>query len=136
MHADPQFAATAVTALVPYLKMGAASLAKKLGSSAGEHLTGLYGKVKARLTSSAKEALADLEKAPADADAQAALRHHLKKQLADDPALQAHLAELVEALRLERTTQILQTSSIAGDHNVSVQIAGSDNEVSGVGKPS
>src|ERR1700730_149724 len=107
MHDDPQLAATAVTALVPYLKMAAASLAKKLGSSAGEHLPGLYDKVKARLTSSGKEALSDLEKAPADADAQAVLRHHLKKQLADDPALQAHLAELMEALHSERNAQSL-----------------------------
>jgi putative protein kinase ArgK-like GTPase of G3E family len=131
-----ELAGAAVTALVPYLKMGAASLVKKVGSTAGEHLGGLYDKVKSRLTSSGKEALTDLEKAPADADAQAALRHHLKKQLSEDPSLQAHVAELVEALRSGKTAQVLQTSSITGDHNVSVQIAGSGNEVSDLGKRS
>jgi hypothetical protein len=131
----PELAAAAVTVLAPYLQVGATELVKKLGSTTAEHIAGLYDKLKARLASSGKEALADLEKAPADVDAQGALRHHLKKQLADDPSLQAHVAKLVEALRSPSAAAVLQTASITGDGNISVQIAGSGNQVGGLGKP-
>lgn len=133
---DPEFATAAVTALVPFLKEGATELAKKLGASVGEHLTSLYNKVKTRLTHSGKEALADLEKAPADADAQAALRLQLRKQLANDPGLQADLAELLQELRSGKTGDVLQSISTVGDDNFSIQISGSGNQVSGFGKPS
>jgi hypothetical protein len=139
MQIDPQIAsiaATAVTALVPFLKTGATELAKKLGSSAGERLTALYDRVKARLSSTGREALADLEQAPDHADSQAALRQQLSKQLAADPSLHAVLAELVEALQSRETAWVLQTSTIIGDHDTNIQISGSGNQVSGFGRPS
>jgi|ERR1700688_16740 len=130
-----ELAAAAVTALVPFLKMGAGALAKRLGTSGAERLTSLYDKVKARLSPSGKEALTDLEQAPAEPDSQATLRQQLRKQLAGDPALQTALAELVEALRSRETVQVLQASTIVGDDNTNIQIAGSGNQVSTSGKP-
>jgi hypothetical protein len=132
----PELAAAAVTVLAPYLQVGTREFVKKLGSTAAEHIGGLFDRFKAHLAAPAKEALTDLEDAPEDLDVQAALRHQLKKQLAEDPSLQAHVAALLEALREGSAAAILQTSSITGDHNISVQIAGSGNRVGGLGKPS
>lgn len=130
-----ELATAAVTALVPYLSMGAGSLAKKLGTTAAERLTGVYDKVKVRLDKPGKDALTDLETTPGDADAQGQLRLQLKKQLAGDPALQGALIELVDALRSPEATPVLQVATIVGDHDTSIQISGSGNQVSGVGKP-
>jgi hypothetical protein len=136
MSSLPDLAAAAVTVLVPYLQTSATALAKKLGTTAAEHLTSRYEKVKARLTQSGKEALTDLEATPTDGDTQVTLRRQLTKQLPSDPDLQAVLIEMVEALRSGETAQVLQTSTIVGDHSTNIQISGSGNQVGRFGKSS
>jgi hypothetical protein len=74
-------AAAAVAALSPYLATAATAGAKQLGTAAAGRLAGLYDKLKARLTSPpGQEALAELARAPAESDAQAALRLVLKTE--------------------------------------------------------
>jgi hypothetical protein len=135
-----ELAAAAVAALAPYLSAGATEGAKKLGTAAAERLAGLYDKVKARLTSPLGQgALAAIERAPAKADAQAALRLALETELAENPAFHAELAGLVEELGRVSPGAVSQTSHITGDGNVSTQVAGSGNQVQvggGFGKPS
>jgi hypothetical protein len=128
----PELATATVTALVPYLAAAGTEAAKKLGGAAAEHLPGLFGKLKAHLWPAGQEALSDLEKTPADLDAQATLRQQLKKQLGDDADLHALLATLLEALRAAGPT-INQTSTNVGTGNTSVQIAGSNNQVGDLG---
>lgn len=86
-------AASAVTFLSPYLAKAADSIVPKAAEE-------LYGALRARLTQkpAAAEALHDLEKAPADADAQAALRLQLKKLLGEDAEFAAQLKGLVEEI--------------------------------------
>jgi hypothetical protein len=90
-----------------------------------ERLDGLYDKMKTHLRSPAgQEALAELTKAPEDADAQGALRLTLRKQLAEDPSFHAELAALVEEIsRLQPA--VAQTSMITGDGNLNAQIVSS-----------
>jgi hypothetical protein len=119
-------AAATVTVLQPYLVVGATEVAKSAAK-------GLYDWVKGRF----EHQVTDLEKAPEDADAQAALRHALKKKLGEDPAVHAELSALVE--EIARTNPgIVQTSTITGDGNVSNQVIGSGNQTWGgrVDKPS
>jgi hypothetical protein len=131
----PELAAAAVAVLAPYLAAGATEAAKKLGGAAAERLSGLYDKLKARLTSPlGQAALTEIEKTPARADAQGTLRLAIEQELAKDPAFRAELASLYEEIRSSAAGASL-TSTIAGDGNVNVQIAGSAIQV-GVGKPS
>jgi hypothetical protein len=132
---EPEVAASVVAALATLLTAGGTEAAKKLGSAAAERLTGLYDRLKARLTSPlGQAALAAIKKAPARAEAQGTLRIALEEELATDPAFHAELAALLEELRSSPAGAFL-ASTIAGDANVNVQIAGSDNQV-GVGKQS
>ena len=126
----PDLAAATVTVLGPYLAAGGTEAAKEVGKTV---IKSLYDRVKARF----EPQVTDLEKAPEDADAQAALRHALKKKLAEDPAFHAELSALVE--EIARTNPgIVQTSTITGDGNVSVQVSGNGNQTWGgrVDKPS
>ena len=136
MHAIPpiELAADTVEALKPYFSVAALEGAKKLGPIVVERLAGLYTKLKTRLRSPAgQEALAELAKAPEDADAQGALRLALRKQLAEDPSFHADLAALVEEIsRLQPA--VAQTSTITGDGNLNAQIVGSGNQVGPFGK--
>jgi hypothetical protein len=80
---DPATIATLVVSwLVPYLAQAGEAVTKKMGER-------FYTAVKSRIEDkpSAKEAINDLEKAPTDADAQAALRLQLKKLLTEDQPL-------------------------------------------------
>jgi hypothetical protein len=135
-----ELAAAAVAALSPYLSAGATEGAKKLGTAAAERLAGFYDKVKARLTSPLGQgAVAAIERAPAKADAQAALRLALETELAENPTFHAELAALVEELSGASPGGVSQTSHITGDGNVSTQVAGSGNQMQvggGFGKPS
>ena len=127
---DPTTLAGATVALVtPYLAEGGRELAKKLGGEAGQRIVKLYDKVKSKLTGSGAEALVDLEKQPEDADSQAVLRVQLKKALEADPAFRAELTALVDEIKAKGGDQIIQTANIAGDSNVTTQIAGSGNVV-------
>ena len=69
------------------------------------------------------EALAEVEKAPDDADAQAALRLQIKKLLTEDAALKAELLPLIEAAAPEVT----QTQSAMNTSGSVTQIMGSGN---------
>ena len=92
----PALVTSAWTLLQPLLPVIAAKGAEKLGEAAGADLWTAIKK-KFDLQAAAKEALADLLKAPADSDVQAAFRVQLKKQLEADPAFAAELFHLLEA---------------------------------------
>jgi len=132
----PDLAAAATAYLAPYLSMAAGAAAKKFGSVAAEHLAGLYGKIKAHLTSAAgQETLGAIEKTPSDPDAHGALRLALKKQLSEDPSfhaeLDALLAQVQKAIPDEKLQQVM---NITGNSNQGVQIIGDSNQVGGNGK--
>ena len=79
--------------------------------------------VKGKLTREAgKEAVADLEKTPADAINAQALVAQLAKLLRDDPAARAELAAL---LAQAPTGNVHQTAYVTGDENKFVQQSGS-----------
>jgi hypothetical protein len=126
----PELAAATATVLGPYLAAGGTEAAKEVAKTAAK---GLYDWVKARF----EPQVADLEKTPEDADAQAALRHALKKKLENDPDLHAELSALVEEIA-RKSPGLVQTSTITGDGNVSNQVLGSGNQtwVGRVDKPS
>ena len=89
---DPTtLAASAVSILSPYLAKAADMVASK---AAGDLYALLHSKLAQK--PAAAEALQDLEEAPADADAQAALRLQLKKALNEDEDLAAQLQKLVK----------------------------------------
>lgn len=126
---DPATLATAVvTVLSPYLIEAAKAGAEKIGEAAVGGAGKLYQTLKKRLTKpTEEEALVQLEAAPEEPDAQAALRLFLKKRLASDPDLVAELTGLVEQAR--PGVSIQQIANITGDGNTNVQISGSGNQV-------
>jgi hypothetical protein len=137
MQPPPELAAAAVHALVHYLSLATEEASKRVGSAVVERLAGLYRRVKARLTSPAdKDALASLENAPTDPDAQGALRLAIKRVLIGDTAFGAELADLLTELRSAGFAAVVQTSAITGDRNLNVQIAGNANQVGGFDKVS
>src|SRR5260221_7720041 len=81
-------ASSIVGVLAPYLAKAGEEFAKEAGKTTAGKISGLYQAIKTRFEGrpAAIEALADIEAAPNDQDARAALRQQLKKQLADDPA--------------------------------------------------
>lgn len=117
---DPTtLAPAAVSALVSALLEGGKEVARRVAPD-------LYGWLKAKLAPAGQAALAEVEQAPQDADAQGALRLQLRKQLEAQPALVAELARLVDAL--PRAGPV-QKADVAGDHNVVNQVVGSGNIV-------
>lgn len=97
---DPITLATAaVAALAPYLGKAAERFATAAGDTAFRKAGELYGALKQRLIGHpvAAAALEDLERTPADTDAQAQLRMQLKKLIADDAAFASELATLTAA---------------------------------------
>jgi hypothetical protein len=120
--------ATAAVALVgPYVAKGAEELAKKVGAEVGSRVVKLWDALKAKLAG--KEALADFEKQPEDADQQASLRVQLRKALEADPEFRAEVTRLVEAIPTEQRAAIQQIANVTGNQNVTPQIAGSGNQV-------
>ncbi len=143
---DPQTLAQQIvpflTPFLPYLlKVGekaAEEAGKKLGGDAWERAKTLWGKLRPGVEAkpAAKEAAQDAAAAPDDADARAALRHQLKKLLAEDPTLAADLTRLWEEAQAagvnvnvtaggERSVAIGGSVSgstiITGDRNVTQQ---------------
>jgi len=111
---DPQtisvIATTAVGFLAPYLAKAGEEAAKKVGED-------VYKAIKTHFDKKpvAQEALADLEKAPSDADFQAALRVQLKKLLTADEAFAAELEALIQKSgKTEFGTTIIK--QVAGDN--------------------
>lgn len=84
---------------LPYLLKAGESAASKIGEDAWEKAKTLWGKLSAKIKAkpSAQEAVEDVAKAPADDDAQAALRVQLKKLLLDDTSLAKELEQLLSA---------------------------------------
>lgn len=126
---DPVTLAIAVVnVLSPYLVDAAKAGAEKIGEAAVGGAGKLFQTLKKRFTGpTEKEALVQLEAAPEEPDAQAALRLFLKKRLASDPDLVAELSGLVEQAR--PGVSIQQIANITGDGNSNVQISGSGNRV-------
>lgn len=119
-----QLATAAVAILSPYLAKGAEKIAEKLGGD-------LYERVKAKLTTPAsRDALREIEKAPGDADAQGAVRLHLRKVLSEDAGFRQALQDLVTRIERERSHEIRQTATTVGTGITTIQITGSGNEVS------
>lgn len=85
-------AATVVSWLAPYIAKAGEVVTRKVGDE-------LYTAIKSRVADkpAAKEAIDDLEKAPGDADAQAALRLQIKKLLTEDKAFAAQLETMLNA---------------------------------------
>jgi hypothetical protein len=102
----PTIAATATSFLVPALpylatagEKGAEVLGEKLGAGAWETAKAIWQKLSPAMEASpsATEAAQEVVSAPDDPDAQAALRHQLKKILAADASLASALVQLLEA---------------------------------------
>jgi len=135
MIEDSEFAQQVVGFLTAHAK----KMAGKLTGKAADAVTGeiveaaghLWDKVKAKLTgAAAKEAVADFEAAPDDADNQAALRKEIRKAAEGDPAFATELRELVQTIEARGGRDaIVQTANVEGDHSPVTQIAGSGNRV-------
>jgi hypothetical protein len=125
--AAAEVAAAAVTVLTPYLNEAGKEAAKAVGKEAASQGGKLLGWLRDRLTGRGAEALAELERAPTDADNQADLRKQLKALLTDDPALLDALRDLL-AESAPGGDALSQT--VTGDNNKVAQVAGSGNSVS------
>ena len=117
---DPiALAASAVAVLTPFLQKAGEKTLEKLGEGAAGKLFDL---LKSKLSGShAGEVLADLEQAPADPDAQAALRMALRKAIEQQP----ELAELLQELIAQTTAG--QSTAVVGDNNRVAQVHGNNN---------
>lgn len=98
-----QMLAPALPALVQGGQELVADAAKALGTEAWEKVTTLWGKLRGRIEQkpAAGEAAQDVARAPEDPDAHAALRHQIKKILAEDEAFAAEIAQLVGGSSLQ-----------------------------------
>jgi hypothetical protein len=117
---DPvTLAAAALTAVTPYLIDAAKDAAKQAAASAGK---AVWDWVKGKLTGEAgKEAVADLESAPAAPENALALQAALTKVLKKEPEAAAALAELLKAQGVAVTTQ---TATAIGDGDKIGQASG------------
>ncbi len=129
---DPATLATAAVAVLsPYLKKVAEKAAEKVGDLAVEATEKLFGFLKGKLGGrpAAAEALADVEKAPADADALGALRVQLRKLAEADEEFRTELAKRLADPALAAAVRATQTSTVIGDNNKGAQVAGNSNVV-------
>lgn len=123
---DPAgLATTAVAVLSPYLAAGGTEAAKALGKEAAAGGVKLLGWLRGRLTGSGAEALAEVEAAPRDVDAQGALRIQVRRLLEGDAALASELEVLLASLP-EPGPSIVQQ----GDRNRAAVVGGRQNTVS------
>jgi len=118
--------ASAVALLIPYLTTLGTEAAKAGGEAVVAGGRRLLGWLKERLTGKARDALAELEKAPADEAERGVFEARLKQALATDPALLEGLRALLAELPKAATAQ---TMTFTGDANKGAQTAGDDNEV-------
>jgi hypothetical protein len=123
---DPTvIAATVVSWLAPYIAKAGEVVTRKVGDE-------LYTAIKSRAGDkpAAKEAIDDLEKAPGDADAQAALRLQIKKLLTEDKAFAAQLETMLNAAQAggaQSTVNVTATErSVAAGRDVSGTILTGD----------
>lgn len=108
---DPKTIATVVVGfLAPYLTKSGEEIAKKIGE-------GIYEKLRSRFAKkpAARAALTDLEKAPTDENAQAAVRLQLNKILTEDEEFANELSSLIEKTGETEAGRIVITQ-IGGDN--------------------
>jgi len=127
-----------ITALLapalPYLLKAGESAAEKIGEDAWEKAKTLWGKLSAKIKAkpSALEAIEDIAQAPADEDAQAALRLQLKKLLAEDTGLAKELEQLISAWQKRGNMAMAageRSVAVGGDVKGSTIITGDQNVV-------
>lgn len=97
---DPAFLAASIVAwLAPYLAKAGETITQKVGEK-------LYTAIKTRVETKpvVKEALADLEKTPTDADARTIVELQLKKLLTEDKEFAAQIEKMVQEAEAERAT--------------------------------
>ena len=119
-------AVAAINMIAPYLAKAGEAAAEKLGEGTAEAAGKVLGWLRAKLGGRAKEALDELEAAPADSDNQADLRKQLKKALEADPSLAEELRALIPEDALQRVTM---NQTISGDYAKGAQVQGSQNDV-------
>ncbi|MEO8428142.1 MAG: hypothetical protein ABI651_13610 [Verrucomicrobiota bacterium] len=109
-------AASAVSVLAPYLVQVGATAVEDLAKGTGNKILALYQALKHRFQGNtiAAEALTDLEKAPSDEDAQAALRQQLKKQMEADPSFLDELKQLMEDVKQDNQSISFLTNVYGG----------------------
>lgn len=118
---DPgTLAAAAVAALSPYLVEGGKEAAKAAGKETAAGALRLLDWLKGKLTGAGAEVLAEVEKAPQDADAQGALRLQIRKLLEREPALAGELERLLAGLPEPAKQQVL--SQIGNDNHLAAVI--------------
>lgn len=124
---DPASLATAAVAVLsPYLVEGGKEMAKTVGKEAATGGLKLLGWLKGRLTGAGAEALAEVEQAPADQDAQGALRLQVRKLLEREPGLQEELRGLLATIPATLTGQKIEQ---VGDQNRAAAVAGQGHTV-------
>lgn len=110
---DPQtigvIASTAIGFLSSFLAKASESAVKQVGEDILQTLKAHFAKKPA-----AQEALADLQKAPDDADFQVALRVQLRKLLEEDKAFAAQLQQLLQEAGKTETGAII-IKQVAGN---------------------
>ncbi|WP_295959961.1 hypothetical protein [Rhodoferax sp.] len=129
---DPTVLSTLASATVALLAPLVGKAFEKGAEEAAKGTAGLLvERLKARLSGTrAKDALDDVAQQPQDTDSQAALRVQLKKAIEAEPALADFLQQWLEDGRKQAAALgIQQTATVTGDHNKTVQIAGSGNSV-------
>lgn len=119
-------ATTAVALLAPYLVEFGNGAAGKLGEDAGEAGGRLLGWMRAKLGGRAREALGDLEAAPASADNEADLRKQLVKALEAEPGLAEELRALLPAGTIDASAM---NQMVSGDGAKGAQVKGSGNNI-------
>jgi hypothetical protein len=142
MSQDVTLTAAQLAPLLPYLlkggielaKSAAGELGKKLSAEAWDGLKALAAKIrhKAEAKPALQEALTDAQTAPADPDAQAALRLQLKKLLAEEPDLLSEAARLLANAQGGGNTVTAsgeRSVAIGGDVSGSVIVTGDHNKV-------
>jgi hypothetical protein len=127
---DPAtLAMAAVEAALPYVTELGKAAAKSTAAAAGKSA---WEWIKGKLTSAGgKEAVADLESAPGDADNRKAAEAALAKFLKSDPGALTELAQLLEKAGVMLTAQSANvgrdgnTANVDGDGNIVPQNSGS-----------
>lgn len=126
--------AKAISAAAGPIRTTGEELAKALGQAAGEQATALMKAISRKFEGhpAAEEAVADLVQAPEDEDAQAALRHQLKKALQADEAFAQELRQLLQVEEPAPGTGPTVTASgersVAAGHDIKAPIFTGDIE--------
>ena len=118
-------AASTVAVLAPYLAKAGEEIAKETGKVAVNKIGVLYEAIRNRFKNkpTAEEALADLETQPNDKDAQAALRHQLKKQMKVDPILTDRLQKLINEIGQDEKAMSFLVQVYGGEVKNIIQIS-------------